>query len=305
MGETTRRLLSAVIMVPSFMFAFYYSGWYYLQLFIFCAIPIYIGIKEFYSFSNRGDEGKPFSRIGIFYGILLYALAFLQFVQIQKHNPLPAEYLASIGRFVPAEADLLLPVFFIFFIHVYVLQILTRPLDGAIFSTSATIAGVMYLVIPNVYFLKMVSLEKGIYYIWIVAGLTFITDAGAYFGGRWFGRHPAGLKISPKKTWEGYITGIITALIFTLSVTYFWESLGGSKPGFGYLELLVFTPIFSLISIAGDLSESAMKRDAKMKDSASVIPGHGGLLDLGDAVFFTVPCAYFYLSAKLSMGFVI
>jgi phosphatidate cytidylyltransferase len=305
MSETTRRILSAAILVPLFLFSFYYSGWYYIQLFVFCCIPIYLGIKEFYSFSNREDEGKPFQKTGFFYGILMYLVAYLQFIQTQTHNPLPRDISLTLSKIIPPDINILFPILFLLFVHVYLLQILTRPLEGAIFSTSSTIAGVIYLVIPNVYFLKVIALERGIYYIWIVAGLTFLTDAGAYFGGRWFGRHPAGLKISPKKTWEGYITGIITALVYTFSVTYFWRPVTGQDPGFSYFELLLFTPLFSLISVIGDLAESAMKRDARVKDSASVIPGHGGLLDLGDAIFFTMPCAYFYLSLKLHLGFTI
>ncbi len=302
MSETARRILSAAILVPAFLFCFYYTGWFYVQLYVFCLGAVYIGIKEFYSFADRGDDGKPFVRIGILYGLVLYTIFFLQFLQVQTHNPLPENIRLFLNTYVPHNSNILLPVIMVMFIHIYILQILTRQLDGAIFSTSATIAGAIYLSVPNGYFLKIVSLENGIYYIWIVAGLTFLTDTGAYFGGRWFGRHPAGLKISPKKTWEGYITGLITALVYTLVVNLVWEKVTGKPGSFGYLELVFITPILSLISVAGDLAESAMKRDAKMKDSAGTIPGHGGLLDLGDAVFFTVPAAYFYLSIKQALG---
>ncbi len=305
MSETTRRILSAVVLVPTFLFCFYYTDWYYLQLYIFCSIAIYIGLKEFYGLANKEDEGKPFEKLGVSTAILLFTIAYLQFLQIQTHNPLPQEYASFISRFFPPNNNLLLPVLFLLFIGVYFLQILSRPLEGALFSTSITIAGVLYLALPNIYFLKLISLEKGIYYVWIVAGVTFLTDTGAYFGGRWFGRHPAGLKVSPKKTWEGYITGILTALVYTYTVTFFWKPATGEEAAFGYFELAFYTPMFSFVTIIGDLAESAMKRDAKIKDSASVIPGHGGFLDLGDAIFFTVPCTYFYLSLKEVLGFVI
>jgi phosphatidate cytidylyltransferase len=305
MSETARRILSAAILVPAFLFCFYYTGWFYIQLYLFCSGAVYIGIKEFYRFADRGDDGKPFGRIGILYGLILYTIFFLQFLQVQTHNPLPDNIRLFLNTYVPHNANILLPIIMVMFIHIYILQILTRQLDGAIFSTSATISGVIYLSVPSGYFLKIVSLENGIYYIWIVAGLTFLTDTGAYFGGRWFGRHPAGLKISPKKTWEGYITGLITALIYTLAVNLVWEKVTGKPGSFGYLELVFITPVLSLISVAGDLAESAMKRDAKMKDSAGTIPGHGGLLDLCDAIFFTVPVAYFYLSIKQALGVMI
>lgn len=305
MSETARRILSAGVLVPVFLFCFYYTGWYYFQLYVFCSAAIYIGLKEFYRLANKEEEGKPFVKFGMGTALLLFTIAYLQFVQVQTHNPLPHEYASFLARFFPPQNNILFPIIFLLFIGVYFLQILTRPLEGALFSTSTTIAGVIYLAIPSIYFLKLIALEQGIYYVWIVSGLTFLTDAGAYFGGRWFGRHPAGLKISPKKTWEGYITGIITALVYTYTVTFFWKPATGIEPAFGYLELAFFTPLFSFITIIGDLAESAMKRDAKIKDSASVVPGHGGLLDLGDAIFFTVPCAYFYLSIKEVLGFMI
>lgn len=300
MSETARRILSSAILVPLFLFSFYYPDWYYIQLYLLCGAAIYLGMHEFYAFANKGDEGKPFIKTGIFYAFLIFSAYYIFLLSHQTKVPVPNELKKFLEMF--SGKDAVPAIIMTAFIHIYILQILFRQLDGAIYSTSSTIAGMLYLSIPCGHFLKLVSLENGIYYIWIVAGLTFITDAGAYFGGRWFGRHPAGLKISPKKTWEGYVTGLITSLIFTLTVNYFWPRVTGKPTPMGYLELVLFTPVMSIISVAGDLSESAMKRDAKMKDSASVIPGHGGLLDLADAVFFTVPASYIYISIKEALG---
>ncbi len=304
MGETLKRLISAMILVPLFIFSFHYSGWYYFQLFLLGVSVIYLGIVEFCSFSDKGDEGKPFVKIALFYGIMIFFVSYLQFIQVQTHNPIP-EGLKSFLKYIPPDANLITPLIFILFVHSFVIQLITRPLEGAILSVSTTVIASIYLGLTNAHFFKLLQQTNGIYYIWIVSGTVFITDGGAYFGGRFFGRHPAGLKISPKKTWEGYITGMITALIYTIGVTFSFEKITGVMPPFSYAELFLFTPIFSVISVIGDLSESAMKRDAKIKDSASVVPGHGGVLDLADALLIVMPCSYYYLCIKEVLGFTI
>jgi phosphatidate cytidylyltransferase len=303
-GETAKRLLSAGILVPTFIFCFHYSGWYYLQLYILGMGIIFLGVIEFCSFADKGDEGKPFVKIALFYAFLLFTAYYIQFVQQQQHNPLP-ENIRQYLKYIPADTNLTTPIIFILFVHAFVIQLIYRPLEGAILSVSTTVIASIYLGVTNGHFFKLIQFQNGVYYVWIIAGTVFITDAGAYFGGRWFGRHPAGLKISPKKTWEGYITGMITALIFTISVSYFYEKLTDKISPFSYFELFLFTPIFSIISVIGDLTESAMKRDAKMKDSASVVPGHGGVLDLADALLVVMPCSYFYISIKELLGYTI
>ena len=305
MGETAKRLLSAGILVPLFLFSFHYPGWYYIQLYFLGVGVIYLGVKEFCSFSDRGDEGKPFEKIAIFYGILFFTVSYLQFIQTQPHNPIPEEWKTFLGKLIHPEYNLTVPILLTLFIHAFVLQLISRPLEGAIHSVSTTVIASIYLGITNAHFFKILNFEHGAYYVWMIAGTVFITDAGAYFGGRWFGRHPAGLKISPKKTWEGYITGIITSLIFTICVNLVYEKFISSTLPFSYGELFLFTPLFSVISVIGDLSESAMKRDAKMKDSASVVPGHGGLLDLADAILVVMPFSYYYLSTKIALGFTV
>lgn len=129
-----------------------------------------------------------------------------------------------------------------------------------------------------------------------------MTDAGAYFGGRWFGSHPAGLAISPKKTWEGYVTGIFTAIGSVFIFNIIWEYSTGTSAAVKGLEVFLISAILSFVSVIGDLLESAMKRDAKIKDSGSLIPGHGGILDLADALLITIPILYYYLQIKGNLG---
>jgi phosphatidate cytidylyltransferase len=169
----------------------------------------------------------------------------------------------------------------------------------------STVTGVLYVALPFATVLPMLVLKEGIFIFVYTALATIMTDVGAYFAGRWFGKHNAGLKVSPKKTWEGYIGGIIFANLFNLVFLYLWKYFHPdlSKDSLiilpSYLESIILTLFFSFVSIFGDLVESALKRDAKLKDSSSIIPGHGGVLDLVDAMLFTFPLGYFYFYIKI------
>jgi phosphatidate cytidylyltransferase len=147
--------------------------------------------------------------------------------------------------------------------------------------------------------------DRGVFYLLFVVLGTTMTDIGAYFVGKFFGRHNAGLKVSPKKTYEGYAGGLVAAavsLVLYIQIVPGLMGLGYPESFPGILETVVISLLLSFASIAGDLSESALKRDAKIKDSASLIPGHGGFLDLADALFFTVPLFYYYLTIRQSLG---
>ena len=303
MKETMMRILSAVILLPIFIFSFQYSAFlYYIPLLLLGLIVIYLGLTEFYKLSDRGEEGRPFRTTGILLGFLIFFIYYFNLLFRQNQLELPF-WLENTARFFKADYEMVVMAVFLVTFFSYVWQIIYRPLDGAIFSVSTTVLGVLYLAIPLGHFLKLLSLPFGLYYIYIVCGLTMITDAGAYFGGRLFGRHPAGLKISPKKTIEGYVTGSITAVIYCLIINAIWIHALDKTPAFGMIETIIFGFVFSVISVAGDLSVSAMKRDARTKDSAGTIPGHGGILDLSDALLFTIPCAYIYLVIKEMAGF--
>ena len=305
MKETLLRILSAIILLPIYIYSFQYSApIYHIPLFLMAVIITYLGIKEYYKLSNREEEGKPFSGTGFLLGQIIIFIYYFNFLIRQNRFEIPY-WIGNFGRFFQADYELIVLVIFLVMFFSLTLQVIKRPLDGAIFSTSTTLFGVIYVTIPLGHFFKLLSLQHGVYYIYIVTGLTMITDAGAYFGGRFFGRHPAGLKISPKKTIEGYITGIIASVIYCLIINFIWINIWNDIHVFSTIETILFAIVFSVISVAGDLAESGMKRDAKIKDSAGTIPGHGGVLDLADALFFTIPMCYFYIILKEMLGFAI
>lgn len=297
MNETTLRILSAIGLCATYIFILFHSGWYYIELYLVAVLATYQGLKELYGFCTR-EESKPFFMTGFLFSTLILFVFYIQFLGLQTTITPPAEITQLSTKF--RESFHPIPVILVMFsIVVWVLQILKRPLDGALFSASATLFGGLYLALPLGIFFLLLAEPFGIYLIFFVSTVTFMSDAGAYFGGRWFGKHSAGLKISPKKTWEGYIIGNLTAILSVFLLNYLWYQFTEVRSlPFGNVESVLLTFFVSIISVMGDLSESAMKRDAKIKDSSGLIPGHGGLLDLADALLFTVPVTYLYVRCK-------
>jgi len=113
-------------------------------------------------------------------------------------------------------------------------------------------------------------------------------DAGAYYIGKKFGRTRLSPRISPRKTVEGGVGGCIVAILVALAIraTFF--------PEFPLLHVMIAGVILSITGVIGDLAESMWKRSAAVKDSGSMIPGHGGFLDRFDSIFFTAPILYSY-----------
>lgn len=118
--------------------------------------------------------------------------------------------------------------------------------------------------------------------------LIWINDTFAYFSGRAIGKHKLFERISPKKTWEGLAGGAITSLLFAYFIS---EPFVGITVSHG----CVISIITTITGVLGDLVESALKRTAGLKDSGSILPGHGGVLDRFDSFLFTLPFVFAYL----------
>jgi len=112
-------------------------------------------------------------------------------------------------------------------------------------------------------------------------------DTMSYFAGRFLGRHPFFPTVSPKKTLEGFLGGIVSVLLVSIAA--------GQLAGNAYrIHAIVLSLLIAVAAQAGDLAESLIKRDRGVKDSSTLIPGHGGILDRFDSLFFAGPVVYLY-----------
>lgn len=121
--------------------------------------------------------------------------------------------------------------------------------------------------------------------------LVWVTDSGAYLLGRQFGRRPLAPRVSPNKTIEGFMGGLLSAVVFAGIYLLIFPQVKGGYP---YLVMLLLVAVFSAFAQFGDLVESALKRHYGVKDSGRVIPGHGGILDRFDSLIFVFPIMHFF-----------
>ena len=119
--------------------------------------------------------------------------------------------------------------------------------------------------------------------------IIWTSDVFAYLAGSMFGKHKLMERISPKKTWEGSIGG----LFFSLIAAYILSLL---VPQLSLVEWMILTIIIVISGTLGDLVESLLKRNADVKDSGTIFPGHGGVLDRFDAVIFATPMVFVYIN---------
>ena len=129
--------------------------------------------------------------------------------------------------------------------------------------------------------------EVGLFYILAVLCWSALADTGAYFIGVCFGKHKMAKVISPKKSWEGFVGGMLSGLIGILLLCLLYDKAYGFKVN--YLVMLLITPVFVALGVLGDLSASIIKRKCGIKDFGKLIPGHGGVMDRFDSILMITP----------------
>jgi len=168
------------------------------------------------------------------------------------------------------------------------------PFDRMISSTGATVLGVMYIVLLGGH---LVAVRTGFapelsrhllsFFFLVIMG----ADSAAYYGGKTFGKHKLAPNVSPGKTWEGVAAGMLASLLLAVAA-HAWF--------FPELPLKFAMPlaaVMNVLSVIGDLTESALKRSAGAKDTATLLPGHGGVLDRMDSLLFNAPLIYYFARA--------
>ena len=246
--------------------------------------------------------------VWLFVAIAAFALAagLFEFYSLTKKLELKADaalgYVGAIALFIgfvfdaPAKApDMLLATLSLFAVVLFAVQAFRFKADFSkmLTGTGVTLLGVMYiaflggfLVATRMGFESSINLSTHLlgYFFLVVFG----SDTGAYFTGRALGRHKLAPAISPGKTVEGLIGGILTAAaLAALSTWWFFHELP-------YQWSIPLACVLAIAGVLGDLCESAMKRGAKTKDAASILPGHGGFLDRLDSLLFSAPILYYF-----------
>lgn len=158
-----------------------------------------------------------------------------------------------------------------------------------------TLAGSLYVAWPAAHFIALRALQDGLFWTLTVVFTVWTADTGAYAVGRLLGRTPLIREVSPKKTWEGYLGGVITGTAVAPALALLWRTLGASD-AVSPLHALSMGALIAIVSPVGDIGISMIKRYVGTKDSSNLIPGHGGFLDRIDSLIPAVLLGYYYLT---------
>lgn len=259
-SNLTQRVIAALIGAPLIIFLIFYHPLSFLFLVIaLTALTQY----EFYTLIMR-QGSLPLKSFGTFCGLLIVTMTYL----IETYTVIQEFYYIVVPF-------LTLP----FFIKLY------RKQDKHPFvNLGYTYLGIIYVALPFALLIEM-TFWRGNFLPVLPLGTLLILwsfDTGAYFSGKYFGRRKLFERISPKKTWEGFFGGAIIALLTAFLYWKYTESLRMS-------EWLGIAGIIVIAGTLGDLVESLFKRSIEIKDSGSIIPGHGGFLDRFDGLLLSMP----------------
>jgi phosphatidate cytidylyltransferase len=261
--RTITGLIGAAVLIGGII----YSEQTFLILLIFIST---MSLLEFYRVSEN-ETTKPQRTMGIIINILIFIPPLIQNIFQTGFNLLPL--------------IIILP-YIIFIRELYLKK--EKPL----INISVTLLGIIYISLP-LFCLYLISFHgiTGGYQYECIFGYFFImwaNDIGAYFAGTWFGKHKLFERISPKKTWEGFFGGLIFSLLIAYGIAHFFIN-------FSFMQWMIIAAIILVTGTLGDLVESMFKRSIGIKDSGSVLPGHGGFLDRFDGLFISAPFVFFFL----------
>lgn len=253
------RIIVGVLGATLFIGSIIWSEWTYFLLFLGLTL---LGLLEFYKLV--GEQGiRPNKTIGIIFGGAVYVFIFLV-----ERELMPAELLY-----------LLLPLLGLTF----VLE-LYRKKPQPFTNISFTFLGILYVALPFG-LLHEVGYLRGVYSWQPILGLMLLiwaADTGAYIAGKNFGRNKLMERVSPGKTWEGWIGGTLLAIAVGYTLSFFFLDLDLYQ----WVGIAILVAIFGVL---GDLVESLLKRSLGVKDSGTLLPGHGGILDRFDSLIMAIP----------------
>ncbi len=259
-GIAFAAIMLAGIVIHQYIFAFVFATFLLLTLY------------EFYKISEKIDY-DPSTKTGLICGFLLFVIFFL-----------------AASRVIPQRfifLSILIPLFTL-------IPDLFDSRKNGYKNSMITLAGVIYIALPyslTCFIIFPTSLISAEFYPWILFGIfliIWIYDSMAYVFGSMFGKHKIAEKISPKKSWEGLIGGAVFAVIMGIVNSVLFHEI--SLTNWIIIALLIVT-----FGTSGDFFESKLKREAGVKDSGNILPGHGGMLDRFDTVLFAIPVIFVWI----------
>ncbi len=177
-------------------------------------------------------------------------------------------------------------------LFIFVLQFIRRDSEQAVVSIAVTLFGLLYIAWFFSFFVKLKFMPNGALLVAFVVLVTKMGDVGAYLIGNTFGKRSLIPRISPNKTVEGTLGGLLFSLVAALASKAY-------LPSFPYGHLAVLGILLGILALIGDLAESLLKRGCGVKDSGASLSGFGGMLDLMDSMLFTAPIFYFYVEVLI------
>ena len=193
-------------------------------------------------------------------------------------------------------------ILLVFALGVFLRQFPQKLNPAGIETMAVTLFGLIYVAWLGNFITRINFTDhNGRYFVMLLVVVTKFTDMGAYLIGSSLGRHKMIPRISPKKTWEGTVGGIVFAVGGSMMCLYWPQPLsqGICASGMNLTHALAIGLLLGTAAVVGDLAESLIKREANVKDSSNILPGHGGALDMLDSFLFTAPLLYFYLRLVL------
>lgn len=279
-SNLTRRVAFAAAAIPVAGIVVWWGGWALVALVMAAAI---LGTRELYDLSRRQGVA-PLAATGL---VAAGALPPLVYVAVRFPGQVPG-----------AALDLAVTGLLILLIVALARR---APAERPLTAVAVTFFGVLYAGGLPCYLIVIRHTHAGtpslagLALVMFPLVVTWACDTAAMFGGKWIGGAKLAPVISPGKTWAGAVSGVVGALI--VAPLYDRWALAPVGLGVTLTEALLFAGVLALIGQAGDLAESLFKREAGVKDSSDLIPGHGGVLDRFDSLYFVLPAAAFLYRA--------
>ncbi len=262
------RILTALVGLPLVLASIYYGGLFYMA---FVAAITLLCLYEYGLILFTAK--KPVNRISlIVFGFLMMVAATVGTLPI-----------------VEGTAAVYLPNFFIAITLFGIMFVEILSPKRSLERVANTFLGVMLIPWSLVHLVSIRDLEPyGEYFTYILFITIWVADSFAYFIGTWLGKHRLNQAVSPKKSWEGAIAGVLFGTATTL---FLWDLF---MPAYLTLnQAIILGVLISVVSQISDLAESLIKRSAGVKDSSNILPGHGGIFDRFDGFILTAPVIYY------------